>query len=107
MIRWLLRFLGYISLAGGFIAFVVDGAGYVANGDWMSLQFGTAARAVFPGAFAHLESAAKQGFMAMLWDPVMLRLLAVPFFVVATLIGMALLFLGRKPKPLIGYSNRD
>jgi hypothetical protein len=107
MIRWILRFFGYIGLAGGFIAFVVDGAGYVANGEWESLQIGMAARAVFPAAFANMESAAKLRLPALLWDPVMLRLLAVPFFIVATVMGVLLLFLGRKPKALVGYSNRD
>jgi hypothetical protein len=107
MIRGLLRSLGYVSLAGGFIAFVVDGAGYVANGEWAPLQIGAAIRAVLPRAYASFESAAKLRLPAPLWDPMLVRSLAVPFFLVATIIGLLLLILGRRPKALIGYSNRD
>lgn len=107
MIRGLLRSLGYVSLAGGFIAFVVDGAAYVANGEWAPLQIGTAIRAVSPGAYASWESAAKLRLPAPLWDPVLVRSLAAPFFLVAVIIGVLLLILGRRPRALIGYSNRD
>ena len=40
MIRALLRGLGYLGLALGFIAFVDDGARYVANNEWSFLPIG-------------------------------------------------------------------
>ena len=107
MIRALIRCIGYIALSAGFIAFVVDGARYVANNELSFLTMGTAIDAVLPHAYAGWEIAAKLRLPGFLWDPLLVRGLALPFFVVATLIGVLLLLLGRKPKALIGYSSRD
>jgi hypothetical protein len=107
MIRALLRGLGYLGLALGFIAFVDDGARYIANNEWSFLAIGAAVDAVLPRAYAGWEAAAKLKLPGFLWDPVLTRALALPFFVVAAVIGVLLLLLGRKRKPPIGYSNRD
>ncbi|MBV9738793.1 MAG: hypothetical protein JOZ30_04085 [Hyphomicrobiales bacterium] len=110
MIRALLRMLrglGYLILALGFIAFVVDGSRYIANNEWSFLTLGAAVDAVLPRAYAGWETAAKLRLPTFLWDPVLTRALALPFFVVAAVIGVLLLVLGRKRKPPIGYSNRD
>ncbi|MBV9567710.1 MAG: PetM family of cytochrome b6f complex subunit 7 [Hyphomicrobiales bacterium] len=107
MIRALLRGLGYLGLALGFIAFVDDGARYIANSEWSFLTIGSALDAVMPRAYAGWQTAAKLKLPGLLGDPVLTRTLATPFFVAATVIGVLLLFLGRKPKPMIGYSNRD
>ena len=107
MLRALIRCLGYLALSAGFIAFVVDGARYIANNEWSFLSIGSAIDTVLPRAYAGWESAAKLKLPGFLWDPVLTRALALPFFVAAAVMGVLLLLLGRKPKPLIGYSNRD
>jgi hypothetical protein len=107
MIRALLRGIGYIGLAMGFIAFVVDGARYIANNEWAFLPIGTAIDAVLPRAYSGWERIAKLRLPDFLWDPVLSRALAIPFFAVAAVIGVAFLLLGRKRKAPIGYSNRD
>jgi hypothetical protein len=107
MIRAFLRGLGYLGLALGFIAFVDDGARYIANNEWSFLTIGSAIHAVLPRAYAGWEQAAKAKLPGFLWDPVLTRALALPFFVVAAVIGVLLLLLARKRKRLIGYSNRD
>ncbi|MBV9517153.1 MAG: hypothetical protein JO068_03450 [Hyphomicrobiales bacterium] len=107
MIRAILRGLGYLGLALGFIAFVDGGARYIANNVWSFLTIDTALDAILPRAYAGWETAAKLKLPGFLGDPVLTRALATPFFVVATVIGVLLLLLGRKRKPMIGYSNRD
>jgi hypothetical protein len=107
MIRSLLRSIGYIGLALGFIAFVVDGARYVANNEWSFLSIGTAIDAVLPRSYSGWERVAKLRLPDFLWDPILSHALTIPFFAVATVIGVLLLFLGRKRKAPIGYSNRD
>jgi hypothetical protein len=107
MIRALLRGLGYLGLALAFIAFVDDGARYIANNEWSFLTIGQAIDAVLPRAYAGWEAAAELKLPGLLWDPVLTRALALPFFLWAAVIGVLLLLLGRKRKPLIGYSNRD
>ena|SRR5579871_2041504 len=107
MLRALIRCLGYLALSAGFIAFVIDGARYIANNEWSFLPIGGAIDAVLPGAYAGWQTTAKLRLPEFLFDPVLVRALALPFFVVMSLIGALLLLIGRKPKPRIGYSNRD
>ncbi|MBV8769097.1 MAG: hypothetical protein JO094_09415 [Hyphomicrobiales bacterium] len=107
MIRALLRGLGYLGFAFGFIAFVDDGARYIANNEWSFLTLGTALDTVMPRAYAGWQTAAKLKLPGFLADTVLTRTLETPFFVVAAVLGVLLLLLGRKPKPLIGYSSRD
>jgi len=107
MLRALLRLVGYLGLAGGFIAFVVDGAASVANKKWSFLSIRAALDSVLPHAYSGWEETAKLRLPALLWDPVLVRTLAAPFFLGACVIALLLLALGRKPKARIGYSSRD
>jgi hypothetical protein len=107
VLRALLRFLGYLCLAIGFIAFVVDGARSVANKEWTFLPIGTALDTALPHAYTGWQEAAKLRLPAFLWDPVLVTTLAAPFFFAAAIIALVFLLLGKKPKPRIGYSSRD
>lgn len=107
MLRALLRFLGYLGLAIGFIAFVVDGARSVANKDWTFLPIGAALDAVTPHAYAGWQETAKLRLPHFLWDPVLVTMLAAPFFFAAAIIALIFLLLGKKPRARIGYSSRD
>ena len=64
MIRAFLRGLGYLGLALGFIAFVDDGARYVANNEWSFLAIGSAIDAVLPRAYAGWERPPSSNFQA-------------------------------------------
>jgi hypothetical protein len=107
MFRALFRFLGYICLAVGFIAFVVDGARSVANKEWTYTHIDTALDAVMPHAYAGWQEAAKLRLPAFLWDPVLVTVLAAPFFFAAAIVALFFLMLGKKPRARIGYSSRD
>jgi hypothetical protein len=107
MIRALLRFIGYLGLSVGFVVFAIDGARYIANNELTFLPLGNVIDAVVPHAYAGWQEIAKQKLPAFLWDPVLVKALAMPFFAATTVIGVLLLLIGRKPKPEIGYSNRD
>ena len=107
MIRALLRFFGYVGLAVGFVAFVVDGARCVANKEWSFLPIGTAIETALPRAYSGWQDLAKLRLPAFLWDPVLVDTLAAPFFAGVTLLALIFLLLGRKPKARIGYSSRD
>jgi hypothetical protein len=107
MLRALLRFLGYLSLAIGFIAFVVDGARSVANKEWTFLPISAALDGVMPHSYAGWQEAAKLRLPPFLWDPVLRTMLDAPFFFAAAIIALIFLLLGKRPKARIGYSNRD
>jgi len=86
MIRFLLRFIGLICLAAGFILLIYDGTKSIAG----NRLFLTSVQSYAGG---------------LLWDPVMVTILAAPSWGLLGGLGIILLLLGRKKKPLIGYAR--
>jgi hypothetical protein len=105
MIRFFFRFLGLICLAAAFLLVIYDGTKSIA-GNTVAL---TSARALWQiinaGSLAKLQPLLESYAGGLLWDPLMLSLLAAPSWSVLGLVGILLLLLGRKRKPLIGYAR--
>jgi hypothetical protein len=104
MIRFLLRFLGLLSLALGFIFLVYDGAKSIVDQRLYISSVREAWNSVSDGSLAQLQSAL-QRMMPGLWDPVAVTILDTPVALVLAILGALLLLLGRKKKPLIGYAR--
>ncbi len=105
MIRFLLRFLGLISLAGAFIVVIVDGTTSIADGHLTI----TSVRALWerfnPASLAKLKPLIEPYAGGVLWDPVAVAALAAPSWALLGVLGMLLILLGRRKKPLIGYAR--
>ena len=105
MIRFLLRFVGLILLAAAFILVVYDGTKSIA-GNGLSL---TTVQALWelinPASLAALKPMIEPYARGLLWDPLAVSLLAAPAWSLLGVIGILLLFLGRKRRPLIGYAR--
>ena len=105
MIRFLLRFIGLISLAAAFILVIYDGTKSIA-GNTVSL---TSVRALWQlinaDSLARLEPLLRTYGGGLLWDPVMVAFLAAPAFAVLGVFGILCMLLGRKKRPLIGYAR--
>jgi hypothetical protein len=95
--RAFLRFLGFIVLTGGFVAFVIDGARGIANSEFvftpLAATFGASLPSLFPGLAPWLTGALPSS-VRMLAES---SLLTWPTWVVGTVVGIALLWLGRRP----------
>ena len=104
MIRFLLRFLGLWILAAGFIFLVYDGTKSIAS----NAVFLTRVKDVW-GSIHQTSMIALQpkleGIAAFLWDPAMTTFLDQPITLVLVIVGVVLLLLGRKKRPLIGYGR--
>jgi hypothetical protein len=107
MIRFLLRFVGLLLLALGFIFLVYDGI------RWLTITEGgilpTKASDVW-GMFNERTLAAVQTWVesnggADVWRIGIAPILEQPASVVACVLGIILILLGRKKKPLIGYAR--
>jgi hypothetical protein len=105
MIRFLLRFLGLWILAAAFIFLVYDGAGWVANGVLNSMQVGTLWASINQNSLLLLQPAVERHVAGWLWNPVIMTVLEQPVWLVFGIIGVVLILLGRKKKPLIGYAR--
>jgi hypothetical protein len=105
MMRFLLRFLGLCSFAGGFFFFVYDGTKSIADKSLYFTKVGDVWAWVHQDSLTALQPAITRSVGAWLWDPFVVTLLAAPASLLLALLGTMLILLGRKKKPLIGYAR--
>jgi hypothetical protein len=101
--RFLLRALGLLLLAAGFVGAVIDGTRSIANSELVVTPLGEAAFRLFGERYLLLQPAIERHIHPLLWDPVVLNLTLLPGFAVALVLGVILLWLGREPEEPIGY----
>jgi hypothetical protein len=105
MIRFLFRFIGLICLAAAFILVIYDGTKSIAGNN----LYLTSVRALWDltnaGSLQQLKPLILRYASGYLWDPVMVTFLQAPSWGVLGFLGIVLILLGRKKKPLIGYAR--
>ena len=105
MFRLLFRILAILALAGGFVALVVDGTRSIAAGEISMAGFGEVLQQALGPKFATLQPALAR-LTPLLWDPVALKVLATPLWIVLILLGIFLVLATRRREPKIGFSSR-
>jgi len=103
MIRFLVRVIGLLLVAAGFVGVVVDGTRSIANQEIVFAPLGEILFQLFPGSFPMLEPAITRHVSPVLWDPVLLTILLWPASIVAFVLGAILLWLSQKPAEPVGY----
>jgi hypothetical protein len=104
MIRFVLRLIGLLSLALGFIFLVYDGTKSIADQRLFVTKVSDVWVALNDTGLAQLQPAVER-LAPWLWDPVLVRFLSAPSSLVLVILGAILLVLGRKRRPLIGYGR--
>jgi hypothetical protein len=105
MIRFLFRFIGLISLAAAFILVIYDGTKSIAGNSLSLTTVQALWQLINAGSLAKVKPLIDHYAGGLLWDPVMVSILAAPAWALLGLFGILLLILGRKKKPLIGYAR--
>jgi hypothetical protein len=105
MIRFIFRFLGLLCLAAAFILVVYDGTKSIAANAVHFTSVRMLWDLVHAASLAKLQPLISPYAHGFLWDPVMLTLLAAPSWSVLGGLGIVLILLGRRKKPLIGYAR--
>ena len=105
MIRFLFRLVGLVCLAAAFILVIYDGTKSIAGNNLFLTSVRTLWDLINSGSLARLQPAIQHYANGYLWDPVMVGFLSAPSWVVLGGVGIILLLLGRKKKPLIGYAR--
>lgn len=105
MIRFILRFIGLICLAGGFILLIYDGTKSIAGNMIFLTDVRTLWELLNPGGLAKIRPMIEAYAGGYLWDPLTVGFLSAPSWAVLGVIGILFLLLGRKKKPLIGYAR--
>jgi len=105
MIRFFFRFLGLLLLAAAFILVIYDGTKSIAANHFYFTTVRTAWELVNAGSLAAVRPLISPYAGGVLWDPGMGALLSAPAWSVLGLLGILLMLLGRRKKPLIGYAR--
>ncbi len=106
MIRFLFRFFGLWILAAAFVFLIYDGTKSIAAGTLILKPFGDTWNDIHSTSLAQLQPFIERRVAVWLWDPVILSVLTAPTWLVLGVLGIVLILLGRKKKPLIGYARR-
>jgi len=94
--KTIIRWVGLWLMAGAFVAMVVDGIRWLANGTLALTPVGAAWFALDPASLNITQAAIERYTFPVLWDPVMITLLNLPIWAVAGGIGLLLALLGQK-----------
>jgi len=105
MIRFLLRFIGLWILAAGFVFFVYDGTRSIAGNALYLTKFNEIWNAVHSSSLQLLQTSIERHAGAWVWDQMFVPVLTAPISLIFGVLGAALILLGRKKKPLIGYAR--
>ncbi|QCI65232.1 hypothetical protein [Phreatobacter stygius] len=106
MIRFVLRLVGFILVALGFIALVIDGTKSIAGGRLIYTVIGETWRTLHSDSLQAVQPALEKAGLAWLWDPVMLTVLILPTALAGLGLGALLMIAGRKYEPQIGVIGR-
>jgi len=106
MIRFVLRFVGLLSLALGFIFLVHDGTKSIADQNVYISSVASIWSNVHQNSLASLQPAVERLAGTWAWRGVIQPyFLEQPISLVLAIIGAILILLGRKKKKLIGYAR--
>jgi hypothetical protein len=106
MLRFLVRALGFLAIAGGFVMVVIDGTRTLANGALSFMALGEAGFRLLGEKYLLIQPGIERHLHPLLWDPFILNLTLMPASLVLLAIGLGLVMLGRKPADPIGFDTR-
>ncbi len=105
MIRFLFRSVGFFALAAAFLLVIYDGTRSIAG----NAVFITSVRGLWDiinaSSLAALRPLIEGRIGHFAWDPVFVSFLNAPSWAVLGALGVILILLGRKKRPLIGYAR--
>lgn len=105
MIRFVFRFFGLWILAAGFIFLIYDGTKSIADKAIYITKAGDVWTAINQTSYQALQPALVDRGLGFVWDPVLVKVLEQPTWLVLGIVGIVLMLIGRRKKPLIGYAR--
>jgi hypothetical protein len=105
MIRFLLRTLGLLFLAAGFVFLVYDGTRSISDNRVEFTKVEEVWSLLHAASLHHLQPWLESHGPHWLWDPGATTVLDAPAAVALAVLGAILIPLGRRKKRLIGYAR--
>ncbi len=105
MIRFLLRFVGLMLLALAFIFVVYDGMKSIADATFYATKVNQLWVELHSSSLEALQALVDRKFGPNIWPWAVAPVLRQPAAAVFGVLGLLLIILGRKKRPLIGYAR--
>jgi hypothetical protein len=105
MIRFLFRFIGLMLLALGFIFVIYDGIRSISDGSIVVTKVSYIWSAIHERSQQNFQIVIEKFLGAETWQIGIAPVLEQPAAIVAGVLGIILIFIGRRKKPLIGYAR--
>jgi hypothetical protein len=105
MIRLLIRLMGLLLLAGGFVALIVDGTRSLAGGSLNVTSMAGALQGTAPLLYRSLQAAVQGNFPDFVWDRLLAFLVLVPLSAALGGLGALLIVLSHKQEATLGYTR--
>ena len=105
MIRFLFRSVGFLCLALAFLLVIYDGTKSIASNIVYMTSVRTLWDTVHAASLQALKPLIETRIAPFAWDPVFTGFLSAPSWAVLGVLGIVLVLLGRKRRPLIGYAR--
>lgn len=103
MIRFVFRFVGMLLLALAFIFVVYDGIRWISDGMLLVTKTDYVWNSVHDGSLQAFQALIEKRAGLEVWKLGIAPILNLPAAAVACVLGIVLIVIGRKKKPLIGY----
>lgn len=97
--KFVLRLLGLVFLAAGFVSLVVDGVKTIAASSITVTPLGLAWFELHKESLNLAQALIQRYTLPAIWDPIIQNILLLPGWVVFTAIGLLFFLLGRKRIP--------
>jgi hypothetical protein len=105
MIRFFLRFVGLLLLALAFIFLVYDGIRSMTDGNILLTRTSEVWNMVHDRSLVSFQTLIESRAGPDIWKAVISPILEQPASAVSCVLGVILIVIGRKKKPLIGYAR--
>jgi hypothetical protein len=105
MIRFFLRLLGLLCLAAAFLLIIYDGTKSIAGNAVAITSVRALWETIHASSLLSLRPLIENTAGRFAWDPVFSGFLIAPSWAVLGGLGIVLVLLGRKRRPLIGYAR--
>jgi hypothetical protein len=105
MIRFVFRFVGMLLLALAFIFVVYDGIRWISDGMLLVTRTDYVWNTLHDGSLQAFQALVEKWAGAEVWMLGIAPILDLPAAAVACILGVLLIVIGRKKKPLIGYAR--
>ena len=105
MIRFLLRSIGLLLLALAFILVIYDGMKSIADRTFYATTLGQVWIEIHTASLQAFQATVERWLGATLWKFGIQPILDQPSAAVFAILGVVLILLGRKKRPLIGYAR--